>query len=43
MKADEIRFLYGYDRWATERVLAALDGIDEEVWGRTHVVDERGL
>ncbi len=43
MKADEIRFLYGYDRWATERLLAALDGIDEEVWSRTNVVDERGL
>ena len=43
MKADEIRFLYGYDRWATQRVLGALDGINEEVWGRTHVVDERGL
>jgi len=43
MNADEIRFLYGYDRWATELVLGALDDIDEEVWGRTHVVGERGL
>ena len=43
MQADEVRFLFGYDRWATRRVLAVLDGLDESVWGRTHVVDERGL
>jgi uncharacterized damage-inducible protein DinB len=43
MQADEIRFLFAYDRWATRRVLAVLDGLDEAVWGRTQVVDERGL
>jgi uncharacterized damage-inducible protein DinB len=43
MQADEIRFLFAYDRWATRRVLAALDGLDPAVWTRTHVVDERGL
>ena len=43
MQADEIRFLFAYDRWATRRVLAALDGLDPDVWTRTNVVDERGL
>jgi uncharacterized damage-inducible protein DinB len=43
MKADEIRFLYRYDRWATERVLAALDGLDPAAWERPNAIDERGL
>jgi uncharacterized damage-inducible protein DinB len=43
MRADEIRFLFAYDRWATRRVLAVLDGLDPAVWTRTNVVDERGL
>ncbi len=43
MKADEIRTLYAYDRWATRRVLAVLDGLDEAVWSRPNVVGERGL
>ena len=43
MQADEIRFLYAYDRWATRRVLAVLDGVDQAVWGRTDIVGERGL
>jgi uncharacterized damage-inducible protein DinB len=43
MQADDIRFLYAYDRWATRRVLAVLDGLDPAVWTRTNVVGERGL
>ena len=43
MQTDEVRFLFDYDRWATKRVLAVLDGLDAAVWSRTNVVDERGL
>ena len=43
MIADEVRFLFAYDRWATRRVLAQLDGLDDAVWAETNVVDERGL
>jgi uncharacterized damage-inducible protein DinB len=43
MHPDEIRFLFGYDRYATERVLAVLEGIDPNVWGEPNVVGERGL
>ena len=27
VRADEIRFLFSYDRWATHRVLDVLDGM----------------
>lgn len=43
MRADEIRFLFAYDRWATRMVLNGLDGLDPAVWGRTDVVGDRGL
>ena len=43
MQAEEIRFLFAYDRWATRRVLAVLEGLDPAVWTRTNVIDERGL
>ena len=43
MTIADIRDLFAFDRWATERVLAALDGLDETVWTATQVVDERGL
>jgi uncharacterized damage-inducible protein DinB len=40
---DDVRDLFAYDRWATERLLAALDGIDEGTWSASQVIDERGL
>jgi len=43
MQADEIRFLFEYDRWATGRVLAGLDGLDPALWSRTNMIDTRGL
>jgi len=43
VNAADIRFLLGYDRWATQRVLAALDGIPPDVWGAEGAVGERGL
>jgi uncharacterized damage-inducible protein DinB len=43
MSVEEIRELFAYDRWATERLLRALDGIDEETWTRSEVIDQRGL
>jgi len=43
MRADDVRFLFAYERWATQRVLNVLDGLDENTWSRPNVVDERGL
>ena len=43
MQADEIRFLFAYDRWATRHVLNSLEGLDPGVWARTNVVGELGL
>jgi uncharacterized damage-inducible protein DinB len=43
MNPAEIRYLFDYDRWATERVLATLDGVPDDVWSRSDAVGERGL
>jgi uncharacterized damage-inducible protein DinB len=43
VRADEIRFLFAYDRWATRRLLAVLDGLDSSVWSRSADVGDRGL
>jgi uncharacterized damage-inducible protein DinB len=39
----DIRFLFGFDRWATTRILDAAAGVDSATWSATHVIDERGL
>jgi uncharacterized damage-inducible protein DinB len=43
VNADDIRFLFGYDRWATGRLLAALDGVPAGTWGQEGAIGERGL
>jgi uncharacterized damage-inducible protein DinB len=43
VRVDDIRFLYGFDRWATTRILDAASGVDEATWSARQVVDERGL
>jgi uncharacterized damage-inducible protein DinB len=43
MNTGDIRFLFGYDRWATQRVLAALDGIPPGLWASEGGIGERGL
>lgn len=43
MTPDDVRFLYAYDRWATERVLNALDGIGDHLWTDSSPVGDRRL
>ena len=43
MRVADIRFLFGYDRWATRRILAVIDGVDAATWGAPGVVGDRGL
>jgi uncharacterized damage-inducible protein DinB len=40
---DDVRDLFTYDRWATEKLFRAVDGIDETTWSREEVIDRRGL
>jgi uncharacterized damage-inducible protein DinB len=43
MRLGDIRYLFEYDRWATRRVLAALDGVDEATWSAPNAIAARGL
>ncbi len=43
MQVDEVRWLFAYDRWATGRVLSALDGREPDAWTRAHAVGDRSL
>jgi uncharacterized damage-inducible protein DinB len=38
-----LEFLAAYERWGTQRILDAADGIDAETWAKPDVVGERGL
>jgi uncharacterized damage-inducible protein DinB len=43
MDVADIRYVFRYDRWATERILGQLEGIDPESWAAEGVVGDRGL
>ena len=43
MQLADIRSLFGYDRWATGRVLTAADGVDESTWSAPNAIGDRGL
>jgi uncharacterized damage-inducible protein DinB len=43
MQASEVRFLFGYDRWATRRVLNTASDLEEAAWSRPNLIGERGL
>lgn len=43
MRIDDVRFLVAYDRWATGRILDALDGIDPKTWSAPNAIGDRGL
>ena len=43
MQPSDIFYLFGYDRWATTRVLDAAIGIDEATWTAPNAIGERGL
>ena len=43
MRPEEIRYLFDYDRWATQKVLAELEGISDELWSATGIVGDRGI
>lgn len=43
MRADDLRFLYAYDRWATERVFDAWERLDGSSAAAARIIGERGL
>jgi uncharacterized damage-inducible protein DinB len=43
MQRADIAYLFGFDRWATARVLDATVGIDETTWSAPNAIGERGL
>lgn len=43
MDVADIRFLFAYDRWATEKVLAVAANVPFEDWEELNRIDRRGL
>ncbi len=43
MLVTDVRYLFGFDRWASAKILDAAVGIDETTWSAQNAIDERGL
>ena len=43
MQLDDMRFLFGYDQWATTRILDAAVDVDETTWSAPNAIGDRGL
>jgi uncharacterized damage-inducible protein DinB len=43
VRIDDVRFLADYDRWATRRILAVIDGVDDALWSSPNAIGDRGL
>jgi len=43
MDRADIDYLFGYDRWATLRILDAAVGVDEATWTAPNAIGDRGL
>lgn len=43
MDLSDIRFLFGYDQWATRKILDAAVGIDDATWTAPNAIGDRGL
>jgi uncharacterized damage-inducible protein DinB len=43
MDVTDIRFLFAYDRWATEKILAVAAMVPFEEWAESNRIDRRGL
>lgn len=43
MNVDEVRWLFGYDRWATEQLLNQIEGLNDAAWAEPGAVGDRSL
>lgn len=43
MDVSDMRFLFAYDRWATEKILAVAAMVPYEEWEESNRIDRRGL
>jgi uncharacterized damage-inducible protein DinB len=43
MDVTDVRFLFAYDRWATEKILTMALGVPFDEWQESNRIDKRGL